>query len=97
LAASTLCCCAVVIDGLAGALDAGVAGADIVLVGTAVDVLTGMDELADADAAGVFELLCDPTAPMMPRMTARPMRTRQPMPVLLLFKVVPFKVGYSRM
>ena len=62
--------------------------------GTAVDVLTGMDELAAADAAGVFELLCDPTAPMMPMMTARPMRTRQPMPFLLLFKVMPSKVGY---
>jgi hypothetical protein len=53
-----------------------------------------MDELAAADAAVVFELLCDPTAPMMPMMTARPMRTRQPMPFLLLFKVMPSKVGY---
>ena len=61
-------------------------------VGTAVDVLTGMDELAAADAAGVFELLCDPTAPMMPKMAARPMRTRQPMPFLLLFKVMPSKL-----
>ncbi len=65
-------------------------------VGTAVDGLTGMDRLADADAAGVLELLCDPTAAMMPMMTARPTRTRQPMPFLWLFKVVPFKVGYSR-
>jgi hypothetical protein len=52
-----------------------------------------MGELAAADAAGVFELLCDPAAPMMPMMTARPMRTRQPVP-FLLFKVMPSKVGY---
>jgi hypothetical protein len=52
-----------------------------------------MDELAAAGAAGVFELLCDPTAPMTAMMTARPMRTRQPIP-FLLFKVVPPKIGY---
>jgi hypothetical protein len=62
-------------------------------VGATVDVLTGIDELAAADAAGVFEPLCDPTAPMMPMMTARPMRIRQPMP-FLLFKAVPPEVGY---
>jgi hypothetical protein len=61
-----------------------------------VDVLTGVDELAAAGAAGVFGLLCDPTAAMMPMMTARPVRTRQPVPFLLLFKVVPSEVGYSR-
>jgi hypothetical protein len=51
-----------------------------------------MDELAAADAAGVFELLCDVTVAMMAMMTARPMRARQPMP-FLFFKVVPRKVG----
>jgi len=56
-------------------------------------MLTGIDETAAVDAAGVFEPLCDPTAPMMPMMAARPIRTRQPMP-FLLFKAVPPEVSY---
>ncbi len=65
--------------------------------GAAVDVLTAMGELADADSAGVFELLCDETVATMPMMTARPMRARQPQPFLLLFTVMPPKVDVTHM
>jgi hypothetical protein len=74
------------VDVAGGADVAAAAGADVaadVDATAAADVTVDTD--VDDDATWVLELPCDPAASMMPPMTARPTRTRQPVPLALLF------------